>query len=147
MKVSYAAVLALLGCILLAPSTVSAQAHPAYLHALSDLRDARAHLERPDGGALHDQERKAVHDIDAAIDEIKKASYDDHKNPNDHVRVDPHMPWAGRLHSALELIDKAHRDIAQEEDNGAARGWQQRALDHIDRAHHHVEEAIAIVHQ
>jgi hypothetical protein len=24
--------------------------HPAYLHALSDLRDARAHLQRPDGG-------------------------------------------------------------------------------------------------
>src|ERR1700678_4445942 len=34
--------------------------HPAYLHALSDLRDARAHLERPDGGALHDEERNAV---------------------------------------------------------------------------------------
>lgn len=50
--------------------------HPHYLHALSDLRTARAHLQRPDGGELHEQEREAVHEIDKAIDEIKKASID-----------------------------------------------------------------------
>jgi hypothetical protein len=146
MKLSYAFVLALLGCIFLFPFATRAQEHPAYLHALSDLRDARAHLERPDGGALHEEERRAVHDIDAAIDEIKKASIDDHKNPNDHVAVDPHMPWGGRLHEALSLLDKAHKDVAQEEDTPHTRGLQRRALEHIDAAHHHVEEAIALVH-
>ena len=68
--------------------------HPAYLHALADLRDARAHLERPDGGALHAEERSAVEEIDHAISEIKKAAIDDGKNINDHVHVDANRPWA-----------------------------------------------------
>ena len=37
----------------LSPSNAAAQGrHPAYLHALSDLRAARAHLERSDHGEL-----------------------------------------------------------------------------------------------
>jgi hypothetical protein len=115
--------------------------HPAYLHALSDLRDARAHLERP-GGERKEQERKAIEEIDAAIFEIKKASIEDGKNINDHVPVDSHLDWPGRLRKAVELLDKAHSDVAREEDNRFAEGLQARALEHIDRAHHHVEEAI-----
>jgi hypothetical protein len=116
--------------------------HPAYLHALTDLRHARAHLERPDHGELREQEKKAIHEIDAAIDEIKKAAIDDGKDLNDHPPVDARMDWPGRLHRALELLDKAHADIAHEEDNRSAQGLQQRAFEHIDKAHHHVKEAI-----
>jgi hypothetical protein len=94
--------------------------HPAYLHALTDLRHARAHLERPDHGELREQEKKDIHEIEAAIDEIKKAA-------------------------ALELLDKAHSDIAREEDNRFAQGLQQRAFEHIDKVHHHVQEAIEII--
>src|SRR5271168_3469394 len=112
--------------------------HPAYLHALTDLRHARAHLQRPDGGELRDQEKKA-------INEIKKASIDDGKDLNDHPAVDAGLDWRGRLHRSLELVNKAHNDVAQEEDNGFAQGLQQRALEHIDKAHHHIEEAIHIV--
>jgi hypothetical protein len=119
--------------------------HPAYLHALTDLRHARAHLQRPDGGELREQEKKAIHEIDDAINEIKKASIDDGKDLNDHPPVDARMDWPGRLHRALELLNKAHQDIAQEEDNQFAQGLQQRALMHIDKAHHHVEEAIEII--
>jgi hypothetical protein len=119
--------------------------HPAYLRALSDLRDARAHLERPDGGALHAEERAAIAEIDHAIEEIKHAAIDDGKNIGDHPPVDPHKPWVGRLHDARELLDKAHRDIEKEEDNPEARGLRDRVISHIDRAHHHVDEAIAIV--
>jgi hypothetical protein len=120
--------------------------HPHYLHALSDLRVARANLQRPDGGELHEQEREAVHEIDKAIDEIKKASIDDGKNLNDHPPIDDHMQWGGRLHRAIELLDSAHRDVAQEEDDPYAQGLQARAIGHIERAHHHVEEAIQLVH-
>jgi len=127
-------------------TTGVAQEHPAYLHALTDLRHARAHLERPDHGELREQEKKAIHQIDEAIKEIKKASIDDGKDLNDHPPVDAHMDWPGRLHRALELINKAHNDVAREEDNQFAQGLQQRALEHIDKAHHHVEEAIEIVH-
>jgi hypothetical protein len=123
----------------------SAQDHPAYLHALTDLRHARAHLERPDHGELREQEKKAIHEIDEAINEIKKASIDDGKDLNDHPPVDAGMDWPGRLHRAIELINKAHNDVAREEDNRFAQGLQQRALLHIDKAHHHVEEAIEVL--
>jgi hypothetical protein len=45
----------------------------------------------------------------------------------------------------MELLDKAHADIAHEEDNGWARGLQQRSFEHIDNAKHQVHEAIRIV--
>jgi len=119
--------------------------HPAYLHALTDLRHARAHLQRPDGGELKEQEKKAIHEIDDAISEIKKASIDDGKDLNDHPPVDAKLDWRGRLHRALELVNKAHSDVSQEEDNSFAQGLQQRAMEHIDKAHHHIEEAIHLV--
>jgi hypothetical protein len=126
-------------------TSAAGREHPAYLHALSDLRAARAHLQRPDGGELREQEKKAIHEIDDAIGEIKKASIDDGKDLDDHVPVDARIDWPGRLHRALELVNKAHNDVAQEEDNRFAQGLQQRALEHIDKAHRHIEEAIEIV--
>ena len=127
-------------------SVAAPQAHPAYLHALSDLRDARAHLQRPNGGALEHQEQDAIAEIDKAIGEIKAASIDDGKNIDDHVRVDEHLPWGGRLHKAVELLDKAFSDVNQAEEDPAARGLKHRALEHIQLARKHVREAIAIVH-
>ncbi|MGA2809886.1 MAG: hypothetical protein ABSG16_00700 [Candidatus Acidiferrum sp.] len=139
--------LAIFALLLAIPAVLSAkpqppQAHPAYIHALSDLRTARAHLERPDGGELREQEKKAIHEIDEAIGEIKRAAVEDGKDLNDHPPVDAHLAWPGRLHRALQLLDKAHQDISQEESNSWAQGLQERAFQHIDKAHHHVEEAI-----
>jgi len=145
LKLVPAAFLVVLALALGAQATPAPQRHPAYLHALSDLRFARAHLERPDGGELHQQEKDAIKEIDKAIDEIKKASIDDGKDLADHPPVDARLPWGGRLHKALDLLDKAHNDISREEDDPAAQGLQQRALEHIDKAHRHVEEAIALV--
>ncbi len=138
--------LAVAGITGIASATPAPQRHPAYLRALSDLRDARAHLQRPNGGRLERQEQDAVAEIDAAIREIKAASIDDGKNIDDHAPIDPHMPWGGRLHTALDLLDRAHNDVDRAEEDPAARGLKHRALDHIDKAHHHVEEAIALVH-
>ena len=76
------------------------------------------------------------------IDEIKRASIDDGKDIHDHVRVDMHMPRRGRVRKALELLDKAHHDVAQEEDDPNTRGLQERALHHIDEAHHTVEHIV-----
>jgi len=133
---------------LLALSAGSASAqgkHPAYLHALTDLRHARAHLERPDGGALREEEKEAIHQIDEAINEIKKASIDDGKDLNDHPPVDAGLDHTGHLHRAKQLLEKAHQDIAKEEDNTFAQGLQQRAFGHIDKAIHEVDDAIRIV--
>jgi hypothetical protein len=118
--------------------------HPAYLHALTDLRAATSHLERPDRGELREQERAAIREIDAAISEIKRASIDDGKDLRDHPPVDARLDWPGRLHRAVELLNKTHNDIAREEDNRFAQGLQQRALRHIDEARMHVEEAIEV---
>jgi len=143
-KVSLIAVA--LACLLpIASQEVLAQGkHPHYLHALSDLRDARAHLERPDGGALRQQEKDAIHHIDEAIGEIKLASIDDGKNIADHAPVDAHMPWQGRLHKSRDLIDKAIADCSKEEDDPHTQGLQARIVEHLHKAHHHVDEAIAI---
>src|SRR5271154_3937458 len=95
--------------------------HPAYLHALSDLRDARAHLwHETDSGHMDREEEHAIAEIDKAIDEIKRAAIDDGKNLNDHPPVDAHLGHAGRYHKALELLDKAHRDLSEEDDDAFA---------------------------
>jgi hypothetical protein len=63
---------------------------------------------------------------------------------NDHPPVDARLDWPGRLHRAVELLNKAHNDIAREEDNRFAQGLQQRAIGHIDAARMHAEEAISV---
>jgi len=78
------------------PITMQAQEvpgpHPAYLHALSDLRAARHYLN--DGWAWapvkHDDD-VAIREIDAAINEIKIASINDGKGLNDPFPVDRNL--------------------------------------------------------
>src|SRR5882757_1012988 len=73
--------------------------HPAYLHALTDLRHARAHLERRGGDRqVKWDERVAIAEIDAAIDEIKRAAINDGKSLTEHPPVDAGLDWGGRLH-------------------------------------------------
>jgi hypothetical protein len=117
--------------------------HPAYLHALTDLRHARAHLGRlTPSDRIDNEENHAIEEIDKAIGEIKHASIDDGKDLNDHPPVDMNLKHRGRLHRALELLDKAHNDIAREEDDPASRGLRNRALHHIDEAHRIVDHII-----
>lgn len=130
----------------LAPSNAAAQGrHPAYLHALTDLRAARAHLERHDGGELRHEEKEAIHQINNAIDDIKKAAMEDGKDLDEHPPVDVDLDYGGRLHRAMELLNKAHQDLERVEDNPEARGLQQRSFEHIDKARHEVGECIRIV--
>jgi hypothetical protein len=119
-------------------------AHPAYLHALSDLRDARFNLERKGGDAqMRWDERDAIGDVDRAIAEIKQASIDDGKNLNDHPAVDAREPRLGRLHRALAALRTARGDIEREEDNGYANGLKGRAIQHIDEAIRRTEEGVS----
>jgi hypothetical protein len=117
--------------------------HPAYLHALTDLRHARAHLENMAPTYHMDkEERHAIEEIDRAIDEIKRAAIWDGKNLSDHPPVDERMDRVGRFHRAMELLDKAHNDIAREEDDPSVRGLRDRAIHHIDEAHRIVDHLI-----
>jgi hypothetical protein len=116
--------------------------HPAYLHALSDLRAARWNLEhRPGNWKQTEDEIAAVKEIDAAIAEIKKAGIDDHKDLNDHPK-DEVNEHAGRLRKASEFLHKADADIDEHESSEAAKGLRDRAHQHIREAIHRVENAM-----
>ena len=115
--------------------------HPAYLHALSDLRAARWLIEhRPGDARVSGDEDVAITRIDEAIAEIKRAAIDDGKDVHDHPPVDARLDNRGRLHRAEEILHKVHGDIAREEDDPLTRGLR-------DRAVHHVDDAIRATHR
>jgi len=125
-----------------APPPPPAQ-HPAYLHALSDMRLARALLERPvRGGDVKWDENRAISQVDAAIREIRQASIDDGKPLGDHPPVDLHAHHRDRLRQAAELLAKAAHDIEEREDNGYANGLRARALGHLRGAERAIRDAI-----
>lgn len=115
--------------------------HPAYLHALSNLRDARAHLDRlTTSDRLEDQAAHAIGEIDDAISEIQCAAMDDGKDVHDHPPIDENLEKKVCYHKALERLDRAHHEVAETEDDQFAHSH--RALQHIDAAHNVVDGLI-----
>ena len=122
--------------------------HPAYLHALTDLRAARWNLEhRPGDAAVSAQEDVAIVETDRAIREAKVAAVEDGKNIEDHPPADAHIDRPGRLHHALELLNKAKNDVAREEDNPESRNLRNRVVEHVDLAIEATRHAIRDVEQ
>jgi len=118
-------------------------AHPAYLHALSDLRTARALLERPAKDAeVKWDEKRAIGQIDAAIKEICEASIDDGKPLNDHPPIDAKTHHRDRIKSAIDLLEKSAKDIEEREDNNFAKSMRGRVLGHIREAIRFTREAL-----
>jgi hypothetical protein len=117
--------------------------HPGYLHALVDLSAARWNLQhRPGDVAVSIQEDRAISEIDRAIGEIKKAAHDDGSNTNNLPREDAELDRPGRLHHAMDLLDKVHGDLEREEANPETRSLKHRALEHVDRAMEATKRAI-----
>jgi hypothetical protein len=147
MKLISIKAIAMLALVLAAPLAAQAQQlpgkHPGYLHALTDLRTARWLLYHQPGDAqVSSSEDVAISEIDAAINEIKKAAIDDHKDINDHPNVDV-KEHGSRLLRSIETLKKAKEDISKEEDNPEARELRHRAHEHIDRAIKAAEKAHA----
>ncbi|WP_067060795.1 hypothetical protein [Roseateles chitosanitabidus] len=118
-------------------------AHPAYLHALTDLRAARWMLyHQPGDDKVFAEEDVGIREIDATIAEIKAAAIDDGKDIGDHPNVDVHE-HGSRLLRAIESLEKAKADISREEDNPQSRQLRHRALEHLDRAIHATKSAHA----
>jgi hypothetical protein len=133
------------------PMTMRAQQvpgpHPAYLHALSDLRAARHYLS--DNWAwdpVRHEDNAAIREIDAAIDEIKRAAIDDGKGLNDPYHIDTHLSAHDRFRKANELLWAAHNDLSRAEDVPEARGLRDRAIGHVDHAHQIVDNAERTAH-
>jgi hypothetical protein len=117
--------------------------HPGYLHALTDLRSARWLMERqPGDGRVYADEDIGITEVNAAIQELKRASIDDGKDLRDRPGSDT-IEHGSRLLRAIEVLKQARNDIAQEEDNPEVRDLRNRAFAHIDRALHAAERAHA----
>ena len=108
--------------------------HPHYLHALSDLRAARAWLTAGGENNVMGREMDAVVHIDKAIGEIKRASIDDGKDIQDHPPIDANLKHKGRLHKAMALLTSARKDLQFEEDDKKALGWRKDAVKHVNEA-------------
>ncbi len=120
--------------LLLTASTPTGAQTPRYLHALSNLRMARAWLQA-DGRPQYAAERhRAIDEIDRAIGEIKHAARDDGKNLNFQPPPSSGGNPSAPLHSAMKLLDEARQDIADTPDQPGNVGLQVRALQHIDGA-------------
>jgi len=126
------------------PAPVRPQVHPAYLHALSDLREAREALARRGGDPqMKWDEHGAIEAIDRAIVDVRQAAMDDGKSLQDHPPVDAKERRVGRLRKALAALKAARNDISHEEDNGAAGAARGRGIGNIDDAIRFTEQGIA----
>jgi hypothetical protein len=137
--------------VAIAPMTMQAQEvpgpHPHYLHALSDLRAARHYLN--DSWAwdpVRRDDNAAIREIDAAINEIKRAAIDDGKGLNDPFTIDTRLSPHDRFRKANELLWAAHNDLSKAEDVPQARGLRDRAIGHVDQAHQIVDAAERTAH-
>lgn len=124
----------------LAFSASAAPDYGAYHDALGQLRTARAYIEHPDSGVLHDQEKNAMAEIDAAINELLSVA-NDGKGPDDHPPLDSHKRWIARLNEAAKLLNKAHDNVQRENDGSGAKD---RAIQHIGQASKYIQQAIAL---
>ena len=141
-------VLAVTGCVVTPPPPPPAPHHPAYLHALTDLREARWNLEhRPGDAAVSTQEDVAIVETDRAINDAKTAAMEDGKNVYQHPPEDAKIDRRGRLHHANELLRKARKDVAEGESNPNAVELRNRVIGHIDLAIQATDRAIHDVEQ
>jgi len=125
---------------LLANAPTASAKWDSYHNALGHLRAARALIEHPDSGVLHDQEKNALAEIDMALAAIKSVA-DDGKSLDDHPGADLHARWIPRLNKAVEQLNKAHDDVTKESDDSGAR---EKAVEHIGQARKFITQAIAL---
>ena len=135
-------VLGLSAFLLFALGTPAQAQHPRYLHALSDLREARELLQMDHRPGFVGARDRAIEEIDRAIHEVSEAVRDEgrnpHRTPPPQSGGDPNRP----LRSALTLLDEARGDIAFGTDESGHIGLQMRALHHVDEAREALRHAL-----
>jgi len=133
----------------LAPTALNADTpghHPAYLRARSNLRAAQFLLRVREEPNVTRHMVEADHEVEAAIGEIDRAAVLDHKDLDEHPRIDLRLERRERFRKVVELLRTARADLGREEENGRARGWRDAAYQHIDQALEHVHKAATDLH-
>jgi hypothetical protein len=125
-------------------------AHPRYLHALSDLRLARAHVARvmavTPNGRMYAEEGRALDQIDHALTEVTDLAADTGKSLNDQPAVDQRQAPADHMRAALQLLDEAQRDVDEHESDPRLHELKHRAVQYIEEARRAVRHAIESEH-
>ena len=121
--------------------------HPFYLHALTDLHAAAWQVDhrRPEDGMVSADEQIVRDEIHAAINDLQRAAWQDGKEMQWTPPPDVPLAREGRLHATVDLLRKAHADVAREEDDPRSRPLQQRGLQHVDAALNAAQHAIGDV--
>jgi hypothetical protein len=150
MKLHHVALTTMIGiAAAFAPAALNADTpgqHPAYLHARSDLRAAQFLLRVREEPNVTRNLREADREVEAAVMEVDRAAYLDHKDLEDHPHVDTNLDRRHRFQRIVELLRSARGDLGREEDNGRARGWRDEAYRHIDAALEHMHRAAVDQH-
>jgi hypothetical protein len=136
-----AAVIALSAFLLFALGTPAQAQRPHYLHALSNLREARSLLQSDNRPGFIGERDRAIEEIERAIHEVSAAVRDEGRNPHftpPPAGGDPNRP----MRSALNLLDDARGDIASGTDETGHVGLQMRALRHVDEAREILRHAL-----
>ena len=115
--------------------------HPKYLRARTDLRTAQFFMRVHDEPNVMRHVREVDGEINLAIREIDRAAVLDHKDMDDHPRIDTSLDRPGRFRKVMALLVSARRDIGEEEDNPRAIGWRDAAFRHIDLAMEQLRKA------
>jgi AcrR family transcriptional regulator len=136
------AAFALLTLLLLAPASVAHAQMPAYLHALSDLRSARAYLQYDTRPAWAGHRAHAIEQIDKAINDIKVAARDDGKNPWHTPPPQSGGSEGWPIHSAVKLLREARGDVDHGHDLPENHGLRERSVEHIDKALRELEPGL-----
>lgn len=118
--------------------------HPAYLRALSDLREAMWLVNKNAGNNLsNSDEIRAIKEMQAAVQEIRAASIDDGKDANYQPPPDAVDEHEHRLTRAIKVLADARDDLSHNEDNQYAQGLRDHSIHHINDAIRLVESASA----
>jgi hypothetical protein len=121
----------MVGCLGVAAIADTPGKHPHYLHALSDLREARAWVGEATDATVSNKQADTIAAIDRAIADIKGAAIDDGKALDDHPPVDAKMKHRDALKKALSLLNSANKDLRFKEDNQDAAPWRHSAFHDI----------------
>ncbi|MGD0832020.1 MAG: hypothetical protein ABR907_13840 [Terracidiphilus sp.] len=119
--------------VLLVSATPARAQAPRYLHALSDLRTARAFLLMDGRPAFRGDRDLAVQELERAIKEMQEVVIDDGRNPWHTPPPQSEGNPISPIRQAIRMMNEAVGDVEQGRDDPRTAGLQARSIQHIKR--------------